>query len=355
MSAHTIIIGAGVAGLASAWRLARRGQQVTIIEREVAGAGASRAAAGMLAPTAEVRFEEAELLTIGQRSLSLYPRFVEELEADSGLSVDYRDEGTLVVALDRDDTAELEHLLAYQRSLGLDVAMLSGDQARDLEPALSPRVHAAVRCASDHQIDPRSLVAALTAACRARGVVLREGTSVESIALDGDVMRGVVVEGGELIEAHRVIAAAGAWTRKLGGLPRGALPQVRPVLGQMLSVEMGATPLCRHVIRGPEAYLVPKSDGRLIIGATMEERGFDTRHRLGGLMEIMRGAWEILPDLYERPIIETWTGLRPISASNMPIIALSEVCRELIWCCGHGRGGILLTPWTAHQIEAMLG
>jgi glycine oxidase len=354
MTHPIVVIGAGVAGLGPAWRLASQGRDVLVIERHHPGYGASSAAAGMLAPTAEVHFEEVELLRLGQQSLALYPAFIDALQAASGLDVDYRDEGTLVVGLDRDDAEALRRLMDYQQALSLDVCWLSGDAARELEPALSPNVHSAVRCASDHQVDPRRLIRALEAAYLAAGGQLRLGAGVTTIDVRDGRAVGVTLDDGTHIAASHVLVAAGAWTRKLTGLHPHKPPHIRPVYGQMLSVELGDPPLIRHVIRSPDAYLVPKSDGRLIIGATMEERGFDTRMRLGPLMELMQGAWEAVPALYDQPITETWTGLRPISLTNLPILGPDPHISALSWSVGHGRNGILLAPLTAYTVAGAI-
>jgi glycine oxidase len=350
MKPDVLIIGAGVAGLGPAWRLAQQGLSVLVVDAKHPGYGASGAAAGMLAPTAEVQFEEAALLALGQDSLARYPAFVADLEAASGLGVDYRTDGTLVLGMDRDDAEALERLLKYQSALGLDARWMSGDEARELEPALSPNVHSAVRCASDHQIDPRLLIRALEAAFLKAGGQLRCDAHVSELLVEQGRACGAALDSGERIEAPVVIIAAGAWTRRLGGLAPHKPPHIRPVLGQMLSVELGSPPMCRHVIRTPDAYLVPKGDGRLIIGATMEERGLDTRQRMGSLMDLMVGAWEAMPGLHEQPIIETWVGHRPISLSNLPQLGPDAHVPGLIWSVGHGRNGILLTPLTADRI-----
>lgn len=341
------IIGAGLAGLGIGWRLARRGHEVTILERDHPGAGASTAAAGMLAPTAEVAFEEEALLALNQASLERYPDFVAALEAAADMQVDYRDAGTLVVGLDRDDTEALDHLLAYQRELGLPVERLSGAEARALEPSLSPNVHSAVLCERDHQVDPERLVEALARAFERAGGQLRCGAEVTELWVEGERARGCVLADQERLEADRVVVAAGAWTRELGGVPRRQLPRVRPVRGQMLALAMEPAPICERVIRAPDAYLVPRSDGRLIIGATMEEMGFDDQMTAGGVFELLRGAWEAMPGIYDLALLDGWTGFRPITLSNEPVLGPSQDIQGLWFATGHGRNGVLLTPITA--------
>ena len=353
-----LIIGAGVAGLGVGWQLAKRGHAVTILERgehAAAPGSGSRAAAGMLAPTAEVRFEEERLLALGQHSRELYPEFVAELQTASDIDVDYRDHGTLVVGLDRDDGEALEHLLAYQLALGLKAARLSGDEARGLEPALSPNVHTAIHCPSDHQVDPRRLTRALVEAFRREGGILRTSSPVDEIIVEGGIAIGCLLQSGEQLSADAVLASAGAWTRKLGGVVKRHLPHVRPVRGQMIALDMSdGEPLCEMVIRAPDAYMVPRSDGKLVIGATMEEMGFDERLTAGGVFELLRGAWEAMPGVYDLPLDDLWTGFRPISLSNEPILGPSKEIENLWFATGHGRNGILLTPATSlHLSEAM--
>ncbi len=339
------IIGAGVAGLGVGWKLAQAGYDVTIFERDTAGSGASYAAAGMLAPTAEVTFEEEALLHLGQHSLAMYPDFVAELEQASGVDVDYRTDGTLMVALDRDDAEALDHVHDYHRELGLAVEKLDAEQARELEPGLVPGLHSALLIRSDHQVDPRRLTRALAEAFRRVGGRLREGCAVGRVELDERV-QAVVTDAGERVDCDTLVVAAGAWTRQLEGIPADVLPRVRPVRGQMLAVDLGDPALCRHVIRAPDAYLVPKSDGRLIVGATSEEMGFDPELTAGGVFELLRGAWETLPGIYDQHLLDMWTGFRPVSLDNLPVIGPTGV--DGLWLAtGHGRNGILLTPVTA--------
>lgn len=353
-STEFAIIGAGVAGLSIGWRLAKSGVNVCIFERDTAGHGATHAAAGMLAPSSEVAFEEDALLRLGLKSLALYPDFVAELEQDSGLSVDYRDEGTLLVGLDADDATKLEHTHAYRVKCGLSAEKLDAQQARELEPGLAPGLQSALYIASDHQVDPRRLSAALAEAFRRAGGQLIERCAVASIECAGDAVRALTTANGERVACENILVAAGAWAQKITGLPPGILPRVRPVRGQMLAVALGEPALCRHVIRAPDAYLVPKSDGRLLIGGTMEERGFNPSPTAGGVFELLRGAWETLPGIYDQDLLDIWTGFRPVSLDNLPVLGPSAL--DGLWLAvGHGRNGILLTPITAERsAEAIL-
>ena len=353
-----LIIGGGVIGLGIGWQLAKSGASVTIYEQAEVGRAASWAAAGMLAPLAEAHTEEPELLKLGCQSLARYPQWVRELEADAEMSIGYRVEGTLIVGLEPDDTHQLRHLYASQRDLGLEVEWLTGREAREIEPALSPRVTAAIRCESDHQVDNRLMVQALERAYQRYNGVLRESVTVERIVIENEVGTGVQTQ--ESFQAADVIIlAAGCWSAQIDGLPTAILPPVRPVKGQMLALQMEEGITLKNVIRTVRAryptsvYLVPRTDGRLIVGSTSEEMGFDTRLTAGGVFELLRGAWEAVPGVYELPLLETWTGLRPGSRDNAPILGKTPI-ENLIYATGHYRNGILLTPITAYEISKLI-
>ena len=352
------IIGGGIIGLGIGWQLAKSGCSVTIFERDRAGRAASWAAAGMLAPISEVHFEERELLELGSISLRLYPEWVRELEVDSQMCVGYRREGTLIVGVDRDDAGLLQHFYDSQRLLGLKAKWLTGAEARDIEPLLSPQISAAISCPDDHQVDNRLMVSALIAAFRKAGGTLCENTPITKIEMQKGRARGVRIKD-RLHEADVIVLAAGCWSADIEGLPDPIAPPVRPVKGQMLALQMESGIAPQKVIRTPRAkyntnaYLVPKANGRLILGATSEEMGFDTQLTAGGLLELLRSAWEAMPGIYDLPVLETWAGLRPGSRDNAPI--LGRTCVEnLIMATGHYRNGILLTPVTAREISSLI-
>ncbi len=357
-----IIIGAGVIGLVIAWRLANAGRRVLVVERHHPGAGASRAAAGMLAPLAEIDYVEREFLELKQRSMILWPSFAAELEALTGIDLDHRTHGTLMVAIDRDDAEDLRRHFDYRQSLGLPVQWLTGPQARQLEPYLSNRIQAAIDIPSDHQVDNLKLVDALTQAATRCGATILTQTTVSHINTDTQTPTAAVHPTHHPDQPHttlrakdNVILAAGCWSRRVGGLKPSHRPQVRPVKGQMFSVQMPQEHVLTRVVRAPEAYLVPRSDGRLIIGATCEEKGFDDRLTAGGLFDVLRGAYETLPIVYELEFLKTWVGLRPGTLDNEPIIARSQT-PGVIFATGHYRNGILLTPVTgALVLEMVLG
>jgi glycine oxidase len=320
---------------------------VDIFERDEAGRGASWAAAGMLAARVEFEPGELDLLALTRRSQELWPRFAAELEDISGQSVELRQEGTLVVALTRDDLEQLRFAQDFQRKHGIALELLSGAAARQREPHLHPNVAGAIFSPGDHQVDNRLLVRALLAAFKAAGGRLHERAPVAAIDVAGGRAVGVRV-GGQRHAADIVVLAAGAWSAQVAGLPR-ALP-VRPVKGQMLALRMDRNaPLLRHVVWAPKAYLVPRADGRLIVGATTEERGFDTHLTAGGILALLDGAWRAVPGVEELPIDEMWVGFRPGSRDDAPMLGPSGV-DGLLLATGHHRNGILLTPITADVI-----
>jgi glycine oxidase len=304
----------------------------------------------MLAAAVETEPGEEKLLALTLESQTLWPRFAREVEAASGISIGYRDEGTIVVALTRDDAEQLRFSYEFQRGLGLDIDWLSGAEARRREPHLRPGISGAVLSPKDHQVDNRLLGSALAEAARRAGAVLYEHCPVREVELSGGRARGVFTDRGS-DPADIVILAAGAWSREIGGVPASYLPPVRPIKGQMLALSMDpATPLLRHVIWLPRGYLVPRLDGRLIVGATVEERGFDDRLTAGGLLALIEGAWRAVPAVEELPVAETWVGFRPGSRDDAPMLGPSGI-DQFVVATGHHRNGILLTPITAEAIS----
>lgn len=350
-----LVVGGGVIGMSVAWRLAQRGHAVTLVERDRLGRGTSWDAAGMLAPAVELGFEELDLYALGRESLRRWPTFARQLEAATGQSVGYRDEGTLVVADDRDSAAALRRLYQFQREHGAPVEWWSVDQALDVEPLLSPRLPAAVWSPDDHQVDNRLLVRALALAVRDAGVVVMEGVPVVAISPD-EVRPGVHLGDGRQLEAEAVVLAAGVGSAAVDGL--APAPPVRPVKGQALSLLMTDALALRHVVRGPDAYLVPKADGRLVVGATSEEMGADVRVTGGGMFRLLEGAVEVVPAVEEMEVIETWAGVRPASRDHAPLLGASAH-PGVVYATGHYRHGILLAPvtaeWVADAVEGWLG
>jgi len=348
---NVAIIGAGVIGLSIAWRLAQRGADVTVFERDAAGKGASHAAAGMLAASAEVEPGEEGLFALNRASKALWPAFAAELEQASGETIDLRQEGTLVVALTADDRARLRHHLQFQRGLDALPEWISAAEARRREPHLNPNLSGAVFSPQDHQVDNRKVAAALRIAAERAGAKIREHAPVERVVTEDGRATGVVAAGA-IERAEWVVLAAGAWSRAIEGL--GAPPPVRPVKGQMLALRMDPhAPLLRHVVWAPGAYLVPRHDGRLLIGATVEEKGFDPQLTAGAQLALLEAAWRALPGIEELPIAEAWVGFRPGSRDDAPILGRGPT-GGLIYATGHYRNGILLTPVTSQTIAALI-
>ncbi len=341
-------------GLGIAWRLAQSGCPVTVYDRGEAGRGASWAAAGMLAAAVETEPGEEKLLALTLESQRLWPDFARELEAASGISIDYRDEGTMVVALTRDDAEQLRFTFEFQKSLGLELSWLSGADARRREPHLRAGISGAVLSLRDHQVENRLLGRALAKAARRVGALIYEHCPVREVDFAHGRACGVVTEGG-YDRADVVVLAAGAWVREIGGIPRRHLPPVRPIKGQMLALRMDPeAPLLRHVMWLPRGgYLVPRRDGRLIVGGTVEERGFDESMTAGGLLALIEGAWRAVPAIEELPLDETWVGFRPGSRDDAPMLGPSGI-DGLVIATGHHRNGILLTPVTAKSISAYI-
>ena len=340
---RAVVVGGGAIGLGAAWRAARRGIDVVVVDPTPAE-GASRVAAGMLAPVTEVHYGEEDLLALTLDSSRRYPDFVAALEEASGLPVGYRACGTLAVARDGDDLAELHRVADYQERLGLTVERVRARDCRSLEPALAPSIRGGVLVEGDHQVDPRRLLAALLGACRRAGV-----EHVAARALRWEPGR-VHVDAGPAIEADVVVLAAGAWSGRLEGLPADVAALVRPVKGQLLRLH-GDAVLSRNV-RGLDAYLVPRTDGEVVVGATVEERGFDPMITAGAVHDLLRAAVELVPDVRELAIVSTDAGFRPGTPDNAPLIGLAE--EGLALATGHYRNGILLTPVTADAIADLL-
>jgi glycine oxidase len=357
-SADVVIVGGGVIGLAVAWRAREKGLSVKVLEREEIGRGTSYVAAGMLAPVAEAEFGAAgkRLLELGLRSAEMWPGFAAELERASGGEVGLLRTGTLLLARDEDEARALERQLAFRQSLGLPAERLLASAAREREPGLAPTVRLAIECPEDHSVDPRLVLAALRQACENAGVEIRERAAVESVELDaaGTRVTGVILRAGERVPAGLVVLAAGAWTGQIAGLPSDAQVSVRPVKGQILRLRDPAGPgLLRRVVRFQGGYLVPRADGSYVLGATVEEKGFELSPTAGGVYELLREAHELVPGIDELQIEELSVGLRPGTPDNTPAIGPGAV-DGLMWATGHYRNGILLAPLTAELVVAEL-
>lgn len=348
------IIGAGVIGLATAWRAAQGGAAVTLVDPAPAS-GASSVAAGMLTPVSELSYGEEPLLRLGLASRDRYGAFAAELAEATGLDTGYRDDGTLQVAFDADDLKVLEDLRAFQESLGIPVEALTGRECRRAEPMLAPGVRGGLLAPEDGSVDPRRLAPALLAAGERLGVRLVRRRA-EGLLVERDAAAGVRLDDGAEIRADRVLLAAGPWSGDLEGLPAGTVPPVRPVKGQVIRLRTPVPFLrrtTRGLVKGSSVYLVPRADGEIVIGATQEELGFDTRVTAGGLWELLRDARELLPGLTELEFAEVTAGLRPGSPDNAPLMGPTGL-PGLYLGTGHFRNGILLAPVSADALAAML-
>jgi glycine oxidase len=321
-----------------AWRARARGLSVLVLDRAEPGAGTSHVAAGMLAPVAETDAGERALLELGLRSVQLWPAFAAELEGASGIDVGLRTCGTLMLARDRDDAEALERERDLRERFGLRVEALLPSAARRLEPALAPTLRGALHLPDDHAVDPRLTCAALARAAEDAGAVLRPGVEVDDLAA---------------LPAEQVVVAAGPWSGAFGDEAR-----VRPVKGQTLRLrDPGGPGLLERVARWGQpcpGYLVPRGDGRYVLGATQEERGFDTAVTAGGLHDLLRDASELVPGVLELEVEEHLAGLRPGTPDNAPIIGRSPSDPRVVWATGHHRNGVLLAPVTADLVVAEL-
>ena len=349
-----VVVGGGALGLACAWRAARRGVRVRVLERDHPGAGASHVAAGMLAPAGEASWGEEALMRLGLASARAWPEFAAELASDSDLPVGYEPCGALHVALDRDEAEELRRRFELMDSLDLGVEWLRPRGCRDLEPGLAPTCAAGVHAPAEAAVDPRLLLAALTGAVeRCRGQVLVDAEVTDALTEDRRLI-GVITADGREHRAEHVVLAAGAWSGAAPWLPPLARPPVRPVKGQILTLRGNPDqPVCRRMVASERVYLVPRPDGRLIVGATVEERGFDIQVTAGGVHELLREAYRALPDIAELELVETLAGLRPGTPDNAPLVGPGAL-GGLVLATGHYRNGILLTPISSEAVAALL-
>lgn len=361
-SYDVVIVGAGVIGAAIAWRSSQRGLRVALVD-DAPGSGASCAAAGMLAPVSEAAYGEEALLALCLDSARRYPGFLDELTAASGRAVAHQSAGTLIVASDEDDLRALDRLNEFHRELDLPARRISARECRRLEPLLSPRLRGGLAVDSDHVVDPRALVGALLAAAAAGGVreVRQRATRLNRT---GAAVTGITLDDGTDLTATSVVLAAGAWSGPaaesglLANLPEHARPPVRPVKGQVLRLQgpPGALSLSRTVrgwVHGTPIYAVPYGDGRVAVGATSEERGFDTTVTAGATYQLLRDVLTLLPALGELEHVDTVSRLRPGTPDNAPLIGPSSL-PGLVLATGHYRGGILQAPVTADAIAGYL-
>ncbi len=336
-------------GCAVARELAAAGLSVTVLERGEPGAGASRAAAGMLSPLAESH-GTGPFLDLLRAASARFPALVAGLAAETGVDPGYRAEGTLFAALSDGDERELELRLGWQGPAGLPVERLGRDELLRLEPALSPEVRWGLSYPEDHQVDSVRLFRALLVSAQGRGARLEPGTEVAGVVVENGSARGVRLATGEVRAAGVVVVAAGCWSGRLVGLPR-PLP-VRPVHGQLLSLQASPSLLTR-VVDSPRCYLVPRRD-RVIAGTTVEETGFRAAVTPAGISAILAGAVELLPAAAGLPIQRLWSGLRPGTPDKLPVLGPDPEVKGLLYATGHFRNGVLLAPITGEVVRDLL-
>ncbi|MCI0686640.1 MAG: glycine oxidase ThiO [Sporichthyaceae bacterium] len=352
-----IVIGGGVIGLAIGWQAVRRGLLVTVLD-PAPGTGASHVAAGMLAPVTEVGYAERALLRLTMAAAQRYPSFVAELAEATGMDPGYRTCGTLAVAMDAGDVAALDELFGFQQELGLPVERLAGRDCRELEPMLAPGVAGGLLVPGDHQIDNRRLVAALLAALTASPGARLVRQPAAGLLVDGNRAAGVVLPDGSELRAGTVVLAAGHASAGLPGLPEPVRPPIRPVKGQILRLRLpgiyrqALSRTLRGLSRGNSVYLVPRADGELVVGATVEELA-DHEVTAGGVYQLLRAAHEVFPLVAELELVESIAGVRPGTPDNAPLLGPTEL-PGLVLATGHYRNGILLAPITADLVTDLL-
>jgi glycine oxidase len=349
-AADVAVIGGGIMGCATALRLAQRGLRVTVIERGIPGAEASSAAAGILGPQMEAE-GTGPLLELGLRSRALYPALAAELRDATGIDVGYARSGVLAVALDDDGEAELAARRTWQTARGLRVETLPAAILRTVEPALGPAVRGALRLPDDGQVNARELARAFSQAAASAGARFLQGRYVRRVVVEGGAATGVELDG-EVLAAGVVVVAAGSWS----GLVEGAgisATVVRPARGQLVSIET-RPPVFRHVVSAHgRGYLVPRRDGTVLAGSTVEMAGFRKEVTVGGLAQILTLARTLVPALADAPVTATWSNFRPYTEDHLPVLGATAV-RGLVLATGHFRNGILLAPVTAQAIAELI-
>jgi len=353
-----IVIGGGIIGCSVAWRLAAEGVATTVLERGRVGQEASWAAAGMIAPQAEAD-GPGPFFDFCMKARDAFEAIVDRLVRDGGVDPEYDRAGILYVALDADERVQLERRAKWQRSVGAPLEELSGAEARRIEPMLSPEAIYAIHMPTNRRTDNRKLTQAYAAAARRAGAEFVEGARVEALAIRGEHApgvairaEGVVMDDGSIREADVVVNAAGSWAGEIRGLEADRV-RLHPVRGQMVCFETAPGTLgpALFSLRG---YVVPRRDGRLLAGSTMEEAGYNKAVTLAGLDKIARGAAAIVPALGAAAFREAWAGLRPATRDLLPVLGFSPSVSNVLWAAGHFRSGILLSAITGEIIADLV-
>jgi len=344
-----VVVGGGVIGLAIAREAARARMTVRLLERGAPGGEASGASAGILSAQLEAH-HPGPLLPLALASRALYAPLVAALCDETGVDVDLRRDGALIVARGGAAAFELESTFDFQRGLGLPVERLEADALLRLEPAITGAAVLGLRLPDEGSLDPAALVRALRLAAERAGAEIRTPAEAAALSVSGGRVSGVVTADGTAHPAGRVVVAAGAWTGSLAGPGIVPVPS-EPVRGQIVAFE--APGLIRHVLHGGTCYLVPRSDGRVLAGSTMEHAGFDRRVTAEGVAHLAAAALALVPGLAPASFHSAWAGLRPSAPDGLPVIGPAAT-EGLLYACGHLRNGIVLTPITARAIVSML-
>lgn len=343
-----LIIGGGIMGTASAWELARHGARVTVLERSVPGAEASSAAGGILGAQAEAH-HPGPMAELCLASRARYAKFARALSDETKIDVGYRASGVMRVAFERAKVSALVKENAWQRTRKLRVEPLTQKNLAALEPELSPKLAGGVRFTDDARIEPKALLRALHIAALARGVKFQSGAFVRRVVIEGARAVGVELDGGKVLRASNVVVAAGSWTSLIDGLglPAG---RVVPARGQILELELPA-PVLSNVVFGPGAYLVPRDDGRLLVGSTLEFVGYEKRVTASAVRDLLTHAIALVPALGNAEIRDTWSNFRPYTEDELPLLGATQIA-SLFLSTGHYRNGILLAPISAEIVRA---
>jgi glycine oxidase len=347
-SPDVLIIGGGIMGTAAAWELARHGVKVVVLERSVPGAEASSAAAGILGAQAEAH-APGPMAELCLASRARYAKFARALEEETHIDVGYRECGVLRVAFDRASAAKLRIENAWQAKRRLSVERLGTRELARLEPGLSPKLLGGVRFPGDARVEPKALLRALHIAALGRGVTFRSGAFVRRVVVEGDRAIGVGLDDGSVLRANNVVVAAGSWTSLIDGLglPSG---RVVPARGQIVELELPSPPLS-HVVFGPGAYLVPRDDGRVLVGSTVEFVGYERKVTAGAVRDLLTHAIALLPALEHAELRATWSNFRPYTKDELPLLGRTPIA-SLFFSTGHYRNGILLAPISAEIVRA---
>ncbi len=345
MNADVLIIGGGVIGLSIARELHNKGiNRITVIDRGPLGAEASWAAAGMLAPNIETS-TTADFHRLGTESLKLYPFLADSLLDDTGIDIELERSGTLCVAFDETEAKELSDIHEQQRKRGVTVKRLTGGEIREREPAVATQVCAGLFYSDDWQVENRKLISSLRLFAESNGVRIIENSAASELTVDGRRVTGARTPDAAIM-SDVTILATGAWTSLIQIAGVALALEVKPIRGQMISFAPGGM-LARSVIYSGRGYLVPKADGRILVGATVEDVGFEKGMTDVAIASLMSAAAEIAPTLGKLLIADQWSGLRPYVSDGLPVIGEMPGYENLFVATGHYRNGILLAPITA--------